>query len=213
MDPSFWHAKWEKNEIGFHQNEINPFLVKYFGDLSVAAGSRVFVPLCGKTRDIAWLLSQGCRVAGAELSRVAIEQLFAELGVEPQISRVGRLERFATEDIDVYVGDIFDLIAKDLRPVDAVYDRAALVALPQDMRHRYSRHLTDITDGVPQLLITYEYDQTAQAGPPFSVSTQEVRHHYADRSDSTLLETVDVPGGLRGKCPAQEHVFLIGKAA
>jgi thiopurine S-methyltransferase len=96
--------------------------------------------------------------------------------------------------------------------VDAVYDRAALVALPEDMRRRYSRHLTEITEGAPQLLITYEYDQALQEGPPFSVSTEEVRHHYADRSGSTLLETVDVAGGLRGKCPAKEHVFLIGKA-
>jgi thiopurine S-methyltransferase len=211
MDASFWHAKWEKNEIGFHQDQVNPFLVRYFGELSLAAGSRVFVPLCGKTRDIAWLLSQVYRVAGAELSRVAIEQLFDELGVEPSVSAAGSLTHFSTDDIDIFVGDIFQLSGKDLGQVDAVYDRAALVALPEDMRRHYAGHLTDITNRAPQLLITYEYDQTLQDGPPFSVSGEEVHRHYDGRFDVGLVSSSDVPGGLRGKCPAKEHVWLLRK--
>ncbi len=83
MDASFWHQRWEKNEIAFHERQANPLLVKYFDKLSLAQGRRVFVPLCGKTLDIAWLLSRGYRVAEAELSQVAIGQLFQELGVEP----------------------------------------------------------------------------------------------------------------------------------
>ncbi|BAL27520.1 thiopurine S-methyltransferase [Azoarcus sp. KH32C] len=211
MDASFWHAKWEKNEIGFHQDQVNPFLIRYFGELSLSHGSRVFVPLCGKTRDIAWLLSQGYRVAGAELSRVAIEQLFAEFGVEPRISEAGSLTHFAAQDIDIHVGDIFELAAKDLGQVDAVYDRAALVALPEDMRRRYANHLAEITNRAPQLLITYEYDQAMQDGPPFSVSGEEVRRHYEARFDVALVDSADVPGGLRGKCPAKEHAWVLKK--
>jgi len=212
MEASFWHAKWEKSEIGFHQDEVNPFLRQYFGELSLPRGSRVFVPLCGKTRDIPWLLASGYRVAGAELSRLAVEQLFADLGLEPSVSQIGPLTHFAADNIDIYNGDIFELTGSELGQVNAVYDRAALVALPSDMRDRYACHLAGITKQAPQLLITYAYDQSLQEGPPFSVSAEEVRRLYGQSFDLALLASVDIPGGLKGKCPAQEHVWILKKA-
>lgn len=209
MEPQFWHDRWAKNEIGFHKSEANPLLVKYFKELVLAKGSRVFVPLCGKTLDIPWLLSEGYRVAGAELSSLAIEQLFAELGVTPTITRNGGIDRYHARDIDIFVGDIFDVTKTMLGPVDAIYDRAALVALPENTRSRYTAHLTAITDQAPQLLVCYEYDQRAAEGPPFSISHEEVRRHYGERYHLTLLTSADVPGGLKGKCSATEHVWLL----
>jgi thiopurine S-methyltransferase len=209
MDPSFWHQRWQKNEIAFHTSEANPLLVKYFKELSLAKGRRVFLPLCGKTLDISWLLTNGYRVAGAELSQLAIEQLFTELGVEHKISGVGEVDHYSAKNIDIYVGDMFDLSKKMLGPVDAIYDRAALVALPEAMRGRYTAHLTEITDNARQLLISYEYDQSLMDGPPFSVSNEEVKKHYRDRYDLTLLASTDVPGGLKGKCAAKENVWLL----
>jgi thiopurine S-methyltransferase len=211
MDANFWHQKWEKNDIGFHNSEANPLLVGYFKELALARGSRVFLPLCGKTLDIAWLLSRGYRVAGAELSKLAIEQLFAGLGVEPEITRVGDHDRYSAQDIDIFVGDIFALSGKMLGPVDAVYDRAALVALPEAMRNRYTAHLMAITGKAPQLLISYEYDQSRLEGPPFSIRNAEVRRHYADNYDLALLASQDVPGGLKGQCAATENVWLLRK--
>ncbi|MDR4481543.1 MAG: thiopurine S-methyltransferase [Nitrospira sp.] len=211
MEPQFWHDRWANNEIGFHKSEANPLLVKYFNELALAKGSRIFVPLCGKTLDIPWLLSEGCRVAGAELSLMAIEQLFAELGVKPTITSNGGIDRYQANDIDIFVGDIFDVTKTMLGPVDAIYDRAALVALPETTRSRYTAHLTAITDHAPQLLICYEYDQRAAEGPPFSISHEEVRRHYAHRYQLRLLTSADVPGGLKGKCAATEHVWLLRK--
>jgi thiopurine S-methyltransferase len=95
MDKSFWHQRWEKQETGWHEGKANPLLVKHFHELSVAKGRRIFVPLCGKTLDISWLLSNGYRVAGAELSQLAIEQLFMDLGVQPEISKVGEAEQWS----------------------------------------------------------------------------------------------------------------------
>src|SRR5690242_7473423 len=109
MEASFWHQKWEANDIAFHQDEANPALVKHFDALELQPGSRVFVPLCGKTRDIHWLLANGYRVAGAELSKIAIEQLFSDLQAIPKVSTVGPLEHFSAENIDIYVGNLFDL--------------------------------------------------------------------------------------------------------
>ncbi|WP_055076747.1 thiopurine S-methyltransferase [Pseudanabaena sp. 'Roaring Creek'] len=209
MDASFWHQKWEKNDIAFHNREANSLLVKYFKELSLVKGSLVFVPLCGKTLDISWLLSNGYRVAGAELSKIAIEQLFVELGVEPQISRIGELERYSAIDIDIFVGDIFHLSGEMLGVVDAIYDRAALVALPEALRNQYTTHLMKITHKAPQLLICYEYDQSSMAGPPFAISNEEVSQHYLGTYNLTLLSSTTVDGGLKGKCAARENVWLL----
>ena len=209
MDASFWRQRWEKNEIGFHESKANPLLVTHFHELSVGKGRRVFVPLCGKTLDISWLLSRGYRVAGAELSQLAIEQLFIELGMQPDIENVGSIERWSANNLDLFVGDIFTVSRLMLGQVDAVYDRAALVALPEDMRKRYAAHLLEITGKAPQLLISYEYDQSLMEGPPFSVSNEEVRRHYASTYTLTLLAGTEVQGGLKGKAPAKENVWLL----
>lgn len=209
MEADFWHRKWETNDIFFHGREANPLLVEYFDRLAVRKGSRVFLPLCGKTLDIHWLLAKGYRVAGAELSPIAIEQLFAELGVEPTVTAVGKLQLYSADGIDIFVGDIFELSRDGLGPVDAVYDRAALVALPETMRGRYAAHLTRITNSAPQLLICFDYDQSLQPGPPFSISDEEVRRHYGAAYDATVLARVAVAGGLKGKSPADEIVWLL----
>lgn len=211
MDPSFWHQRWEKNEIAFHESKANPLLVKHFSELSLAKGSRVFVPLCGKTLDISWLLSNGYCVAGAELSQIAIEQLFMELGLQPEISPVEEVEQWSAKNLDIFVGNIFALSRKMLGHVDAIYDRAALVAFPEEMRNRYTAHLTEITGKAPQLLICYAYDQRLMDGPPFSVPSEEVTRHYAPKYHVTLIASTDVSGGLKGKCPAKEHVWLLNK--
>lgn len=209
MDAQFWHDRWAKNEIGFHKSEANPFLVKYVHELALNKGNRVFLPLCGKTLDIPWLLSNGYRIAGSELSALAIDQLFSGLGVTPTITKNGRIAHYYANNIDIFVGDLFDVTRTMLGPVDAIYDRAALVALPDTIRSRYTAHLTDITNHAPQLLICYEYDQRAAEGPPFSISHEEVRRHYADQYQLTLLTSEEVPGGLKGKCAATEHVWLL----
>lgn len=212
MDASFWHQKWESNDIAFHQAEANPLLVKYFHELSLVKGGRIFFPLCGKTRDIAWLLSKGYRVAGAELSEIAVQQLFQGLGVEPQIVEAENLHRYSADSIDIFCGDIFNLSSTMLGPVDAIYDRAALVALPKEMRGRYTAHLTKITGKAPQLLICYDYDQHLMEGPPFSIRNEEVQQHYKDGYALTLIASTDVPGGLKGKCAAKENVWLLQTA-
>ena len=211
MDAQFWHDRWASNEIGFHKSEANPLLVNYLDELSLTTGSRIFLPLCGKTLDIGWLLARGYRVAGAELSAIAIDQLFAQLGVTPTITKVGALNHYHAPQVDLFVGDIFAMTPALLGPVDAIYDRAALVALPQDMRARYAAHLTTLTAQAPQLLISFEYDQRAMEGPPFSVSEEEIRKHYGQRYDIAVLTSLDVPGGLKGRCPATERVYLLTK--
>lgn len=212
MDTNFWHNKWANNEIAFHRSNPNPQLVNNIEALSLAEGSRIFIPLCGKSLDIAWLLSNGFRVAGAELVETAIEQLFAELAVVPTISILGKIKHYSAVNIDIYVGDIFEVSQQILGSVDAIYDRAALVALPKEIRLRYTVHLMKITNKSPQLLVAYHYDQNLVQGPPFSISDEEVTQHYKVNYDLSLIVSIDVEGGLKGKYKAKENVWLLNHA-
>ena len=209
MEPDFWHQRWNQNQIAFHEGKANALCVRHFGRLSLRKGARVFVPLCGKTEDIPWLMSEGYRVVGAELSEKAVAQLFDALGVEPEVSAAGGFALYSAPNVEIFVGDIFDLSAGALGPVDATYDRAALVALPFEMRRRYAPHLVEITAAAPQFLICFEYDQDQMPGPPFSVPGDEVQAHYGDAYDVALIESREVPGGLKKKCAATENAWLL----
>ncbi|MDF2179162.1 thiopurine S-methyltransferase [Aliiglaciecola sp. CAU 1673] len=209
MDASFWHQRWASNEIGFHGSEANPMLVEHFSSLNLNKGERIFLPLCGKTLDITWLLAQDLKVVGAELSEIAIQQLFAELGVTPTISEWSKGKHYRAENLDIYVGDFFAMQAQTLGHVDAIYDRAAMVALPESMRLQYTTHLMALTARAPMLLISFEYDQRLMPGPPFSVTEKEITAHYQPNYQLQQLAAKEVPGGLKGKCPARECVWLL----
>lgn len=207
MKAAFWHKKWEINEIGFDQPKVNPLLEQHFDTLKLTAGSMIFVPLCGKSIDMVWLLQQGMQVVGVELSQDAIERFFDELDVQPEISQVDQFICYQAENLTIYVGDFFMLNASLLGGVVATYDRASLVALPEHMRKDYTQHLATITNKAPQILITFNYDQSLQTGPPFSISEDEVKQHYAQHYLLDLLANKPVKGGLKGGCDALEQLW------
>lgn len=209
MDRDFWHRKWATNQIGFHENAANAHLLAHIGRLGLAPGGRVFVPLCGKSLDLHWLLAAGYRVAGVELSQLAVDQLFAGLGIVPEVSVAADLLHYRARGIDIFVGDVFALQAGMLGAVDAVWDRAALVALPEATRARYASHMSVLAAGAPQLLVCYQYDQALMDGPPFSVGDDEVRQRYGHAYTVTLLDKAAVAGGFKGRLPALEAVWLL----
>ncbi|MEM7057706.1 MAG: thiopurine S-methyltransferase [Pseudomonadota bacterium] len=209
MEAQFWHKRWEKDELGFDQPQPNALMVSHFQALGLAKGARVFVPLCGKTIDIKWLLDQGMHVAGAELSEIAVSDLFKLLGIEPTITDAGSLKHYHADGIDIWAGDIFDLDAETLGPVDATYDRAAVVALPEGMRDRYVAHVAAITGQTQQLTITFDYDQSVMDGPPFSVPSASVHGLYDDLYTVTELTRANVEGKLKGQAVADEIIWLM----
>ncbi len=209
MDANFWQQRWEKGDIGFHVNKANPILVEHLKRLNLKEGSRLFIPLCGKTLDISWLLSNGYKVVGVELSELAINQLFNDLGIKPEIYYIDRFKHYRAKNIDIFAGDVFDFTKELIEQVDAVYDRAGLVALPEDVREKYSAHLIKITGAASQLLICYEYDQRLMAGPPFSIPGEEINQIY-NAYELRLIECKSVEGGLKGS-NASEMVYLLQK--
>lgn len=204
----FWHQRWRANNIAFHASDTNPLLLRHFAELAVPPQGRVCVPLCGKTRDIAWLLSQGRDVAGIELSEIAVRQLFAELGIDPEIEEDGAIRMFRGPGVDIFCGDIFAVDRARLGPVDAVFDRAALTALPTALRDRYAPHLAEISAAAPQLLITYFYDQALMEGPPFSTEEADLRRLYEPSHSVALLEEGRV-AELRTLRDVLEQVWLL----
>jgi len=209
MQHDFWHQRWQNQQIGFHQGEINPFLLAHFQALGLQAGQRVFVPLCGKSLDMHWLLAQGLQVIGAELSQLAVDAFFTELKLSPEITPSGPLRHYRTEQIEIFQGDFFALTQDQLGIVDAIYDRAALIALPDEMRRQYVQHLMSITHIAPQLLVSFQYDQSLVPGPPFSVSKTEVSAHYEPHYVLTELASIYLEKGMKGQYPAEETAWLL----
>lgn len=209
MDEEFWHKRWQDRDIAFHRAEPNPVLLRNFPALGLRSCGRVFLPLCGKSLDIHWFLANGFEVAGVELSQLAVDELFAELKIEPRVFESGALRRYETEGLTVYNGNLFELNRNTLGKVDAVYDRAALVALPEQMRQRYTAHLIELSNAAAQLLVCYEYNQAEMEGPPFSISDDELRQHYESTYALSCLDKFDVEGGLKGQVPAMESVWML----
>lgn len=193
MEERFWLERWERQEIGFHQRSINTHLLRFWPELGLARDKGVFVPLCGKSTDMIWLHAQGHPVLGVELSPVAVAAFFTENGLAPQRRRQGKFDVAESDGIRIFRGDFFDLTADDLAGFEAVYDRAALIAMPPAMRERYAAHMARILpSGTRMLLLTVEYPQEQMQGPPFSVPLAEVERLYGSRADVRLLSRDDV---------------------
>ncbi len=202
MDEEFWQKRWSRNQIGFHLTEINPCLQQHWPALSVPEGARVLVPLCGKSLDLAWLAAQGLQVVGVELAERAVEDFFSEQQLQPQISQCGAFKVYQAGAVQLWCGDFFALAAEDVADCMALYDRAALIALPAEMRERYAAHLTSILPrSCEGLLITLDYDQALMEGPPFAVVDEEVQRLLTDGWRLQFLE-------VRNVLPEQNWKFL-----
>ena len=193
MDPDFWQQRWRDNQIGFHQQQVTPLLELYWDAVGVAAGGKVFVPLAGKSLDMAWLAARGHRVLGVELSQLAVEQFFDQHGLTPAIRESGHGRHYSAGAIELICGDAFALDAALLADCTGVYDRAALIALPSQVRQRYAAVLySKLPHGCRGLLVTLEYPQHEKDGPPFSVPEGEVRALYASHWAIEMLERRDI---------------------
>lgn len=193
MDPGFWRQRWQDNEIGFHQAEPTPLLQKHWPAVGAPAGGKVFVPLAGKSLDMLWFAAQGHRVLGVELSPLAVTQFFDEHALQPEIFETRYGTHHRAGDIELICGDAFALDAAILADCSAVFDRAALIALPPALRERYVGELHPrLPAECRGLLITLEYPQHEKAGPPFSVAEAEVRERYGPEWSVELLERRDI---------------------
>ena len=215
MDEAFWLDRWQSDRIGFHEEEVNPALRAHAPEMPWPDGGRVFVPLCGKSEDMVWLRDHGQHVIGVELSSIACRSFFEEHDEDYVLQDAGAHRRYVGDEIEIFCGDYFALSAERLGPVDGVYDRAALVALPEAMRARYVEQMAALVPaGVSILLQTVEYDQSELDGPPFSVDEAEVRARYAQAFEIELIEEgewSEPPENFaaRGMSRVRQHCFSL----
>lgn len=189
MHRDFWHARWNQGQIGFHEGAPNAFLTKHAAQLA-SESTRVLVPFCGKTRDLAWLASLGHEVVGVELSPIAAQAFFDESSVTPERTTRAPLESLRGDGVEILVGDFFDVTRAHVGEVTCAYDRAALVALPPDMQRRYVAHLLSLLPpGARILLVALEYEQSRMDGPPFSVTEATVRALFEERCTIEHLDS------------------------
>jgi thiopurine S-methyltransferase len=219
MDPKFWRERWQKGEIGFHSAEVQPALVAHWPGLGLAEGASVFVPLAGKSLDMAWLADQGYRVIGVELSEIAIDAFFAERGVTPEVETCDGFTIKSHEQITLWCGDIFALTPRMLPKFDAVYDRAALIALPPDLQPRYAAKLAELMPPRAKgLLLGIDYDTRQMEGPPFATPETRVRELLSGTFDIALVDVRDGPPKSeairnRGVTRLQEAVYRLERRA
>jgi thiopurine S-methyltransferase len=210
IDREFWHQRWRDGNTPWHRDAPNPRLLTHFDRLDLAPGAQVYVPLCGKAEDMRWLLERGLRVLGVELSPIAVHAFFDTHELPVRERRDGAFQVFEAPGVALLCGDVFDLEARHLADVAAVYDHASLVALDAEDRRRFAgQSCTLLPRGARQLVLTLEYDTHSMQGPPFSVPAAEVGGLYAPRFETrhlASLEILDEEPGLRA---LDEHVLLL----
>ena len=187
MDRAFWESRWETGQIGFHLSEVNPHLARHHAVLPV--GGRILVPLCGKTLDLPWLAAQGHQVVGVERVERAILEFFEGHGLSYTATAQGDVTVYRAGAITLLQGDLFALTPEAVGPIDGLWDRAALIAMPAELRARYVHALGVLAPSAVGLLVTLQHDLAS--GPPFSVDDAEVRAHFGT-ARVRLLDTHDI---------------------
>jgi thiopurine S-methyltransferase len=215
MDPQFWRERWQSQDIGFHQPEYHALLLKYWQRLGLEQDALVLVPLCGKSLDMVWLAHRGHRVIGVELSELAVDTFFAERGLTPATRTEAGFVVKSAGPYELWCGDIFALPSEAVAEAAGVYDRAALVALPDDLKQRYATKLKAVLPkAAPILLVALDYDQSQMSGPPFATPSQQVHELFADTYACEELECrqgIDTHPHFRqrGLSSLEESAFLL----
>lgn len=215
MKQTFWLERWQLNQIGFHNADVNPHLKKNWSLLKLQKNNQVFVPFCGKTKDLLWLREQGHKIIAVELSPIAVEAFFVENQLPFNKTQVDEFELFETDGIQIYCGDFFKLSAELLKGVHAVYDRASLVALPDDMRLQYTKKMQNLLPTHTKiLLVSFFYHQHEMDGPPFSIDQQEVIKSFGGWCNIIQLYSEDISDKephfkARGLSVIYEEIYFI----
>ncbi|MCY4320954.1 MAG: thiopurine S-methyltransferase [Bdellovibrionaceae bacterium] len=192
MDPNFWLEIWEKNETPFHQFDYNRLLVKYWSSLNLEKGTEIFIPFCGKSKDMLWLKNQGYKILGNELSELATKQFFKENNLDFETDFDKNFSINKSDQIKIMIGDYFSLTPDHTSQVRAVFDRASLIALPSNLRKKYVNQMKNLlVKDCIILLITLEYEKETVTPPPFDVRDKEIYELYGSWSKITKLETLN----------------------
>jgi len=192
MDKEFWIRRWQDGLTGWHCKDFNKSLVTNAQTIFMDQSLPIFVPLCGKSRDMLWLLKQGYSVVACELSHKAVLEFFTENQIPYSVTSTPAFQVFTScnvqQPIKILQGDIFQLSGEVLGAISGIYDRAAYIALNQEQRKEYAKIISKIGHNKPILLETIDYPQCKVDGPPFSISRQEITAYFSLKKIACLVE-------------------------
>jgi len=209
----FWQQRWLNNQTGFHEGQVNEYLEKYLSQLSLNNKASLFLPLCGKSHDIIWLTKQGYNVIGVECSELAVKAFFEENNLSANIKQHNNFTIWQANTITIYCGDFYQLESIWFDSVSAIFDRAALIALPVEQRQSYINQIIKLCPNAAVLLVSLEYQQNEMDGPPFAVSEQEINNLFKNHYNLNKLLANDILAENdkfkeRGLHSLYEKVFL-----
>jgi thiopurine S-methyltransferase len=192
LEQQFWHQIWENNTIGFHQTDHHPWLEQI---VKLKSNDDLFVPLCGKSLDMWPLSGHYRRLIGAELSDIACEDFFKDAGIVPNVAIEAEHRRYQTKtadyEIKLWQGDYFSLSSHQISDADRldVFDRAAMVALPDQMRLPYVQQLRSLCKHATLFILTLEFDQQQLSGPPFALDDAMIHEYFSFASSIKKIAT------------------------
>lgn len=188
MEISYWQSRWQKQKTGWHMQTVFPLLKTYWKHLNLSQNAVVLVPLCGKSLDLDWLLRQEYHVIGVDVSEIALKEVINRSGAAFTSSTKGSFTCFRSDALQLWCGDVLTLQKQWLPPVDAIYDKAALIALPPHKRGDYAHTLRSLLQPHTQIFMnSFEYEQKEMTGPPFAVFLDEIERQYGDLFKINLL--------------------------
>jgi thiopurine S-methyltransferase len=122
----------------------------------------------------------------------AVQSFFEEGGMTPEKEVMGGHQRYGCPPFTVIQGDVFALEENPVQ-ADAWYDRAAMIALPDEMRTAYVEQLRQQTKpGAVGLLITFAYPKEEMDGPPFALLDEDVQRYFAEGFEVEQLAKTDL---------------------
>lgn len=159
------------------------------------------MPLCGKTIDMAYLVSKAKEVVGVEAIQMALEE-FSQEHPDLKVAMTGTKDgytRFEGDKILLLKGDYFALDETSFGGrIDAIWDRGSMVAIPVEMREKYVEVLGKVlAPGGRMLLVSLERrgeDEAMKRGPPFSMTEGVVRGLFESQEwveSMTMIQQTD----------------------
>ena len=144
------------------------------------------------------------------MSTLQVRSFFDDAQLIPHVKSQGEHTVFTTEHITIVQGDVFTL-PETMANCQAWYDRAAMVALPSEVRATYVDQIYSLcSPGAVGLMITFAYPQEQMQGPPFSLPDEEVFEVFSERFEVELLESINLEDEKdRGLSQITSSVFKI----
>ncbi|XP_052776657.1 probable thiopurine S-methyltransferase [Mya arenaria] len=198
MSVNDWDYRWSLGQTKFHMPKVHPMLQKHMDRLTQGNNkASVFVPLCGKTLDMKWLLDEGYEVIGNGFADSACRRFFEEHNIPYTSTPLTGTEGVLYEakdgtPIKLYRCDCFHLSSNLCGRFDCIWDRAGFVALPVKDRIRYARVMVELLkkDG-RYLLDCFLVDNSVFGGPPFNCDQNDVEIAFGKLCKVEKLDTND----------------------